>query len=211
MSRIMVLLGICCSLFICANARKSGAAEQPNKQIRVLIVGASDNVKSNYYYDELIAEQTAIPVDSIDWQFNQLVANNLGDIAAKGDFDFVLLSPTQLAWSELTSHLEVKGEGQTCSSDLSDLPTTTYQELLRQVEADYLLVLNQHYLKWQEQPMRTLFHIMSYSVYDKNKNPIYSGNEFFTSMKLEKLDRVAKLIKKPSEKIAQEVIRVIRQ
>jgi len=211
MSRIIILLFVCSSFFLTAHARKSGSVGHPHKPVRVLLVGAPNNVKSNYYYDELIAEQISIPVDSIEWQFNQLVALNLEDMEQKAGFDFILLSPSQQGWTELTDHLEVTGEGQSCSSDLANLSTATYQDLLLQVEADYLLVLNQHYLKWQEQPMRTLFHILSYSIYDKNKQLIYSGNEFFTSMKLEKLDRMAKSIKKPSEKIGKELIRLIQQ
>ena len=83
------------------------------------------------------------------------------------------------------------------------------REIMSETDADYLLVLNQHYLKWQEQPLRTLFHIVSYSLFDKDKNEIISDNNFFTSMNLEEPNKIRKISKKSSVKIASNVIKAL--
>jgi len=211
MRRILLLLFFINGLFTEMHARKGIASAAKERPVRVLVVGAGDNVRSNYYYDDLIAEQTGIPVDSLELKLNHMVLSGLDEATASAGCDFIPLAPGNEGWTDVTSHLEVKGEGQNCSSSLAQLSNEAYQEVLDRAEAEYLLVLNQHYLKWQDEPMRTLFHILSYSVYDKDKRPIHSGSEFFASMKLENWERLNKLIKKPSGKIAKEVGRIIRR
>ena len=40
--------------------------------------------------------------------------------------------------------------------------------------------------------LRTLFHIVSYTLFDKDKNEVYRGNNFFTCMNLENPDKLRK-------------------
>ena len=61
------------------------------------------------------------------------------------------------------------GRARIAIPDLSAVPTEELQKVLDNADADYLLVLNQHYLKWQDQPLRTLFHIVSYTLFDKDE------------------------------------------
>ena len=89
------------------------------------------------------------------------------------------------------------------------MPTEELQKVLDNADADYLLVLNQHYLKWQDQPLRTLFHIVSYTLFDKDKNEVYRGNNFFTCMNLENPDKLRKSSRKSSSKIASTIIKTL--
>ena len=80
---------------------------------------------------------------------------------------------------------------------------------MEEADGDYLLILNRHYLKWQDQPLRTLFHFVSYSLYDREKNEITHGTNYFTCMKPEGVKQFRKSSKKSSSKIASAIIRNI--
>lgn len=175
-------------------------------EAQVLIVGLNDNVKSNYYFKEQIAEETGIQADSIVQQYNDIISRNIMAAAANSACTFVPAGKDE-SYTGLVSKIEVTGDGEDCNSNLSKLSTEELQNALEHAHADYLLVLNQHYLKWQQQPMRTVFHMVSYTLYDKNKKPVLSGNQYFTSMNLEKPERIAQISRKSSSKIASSVAR----
>jgi hypothetical protein len=181
-------------------------AEDPAKKekVQVLIIGLNDNVKSNYYYGKSIAEETGMQVDSIDQRFNQIIANNIAGALPNSLCKFVTDTGKQ-ANQALAAKIEFKGEAENCTSSLSNISTADYQQVLEQTQASYLLVINQHYLKRQEQPMRTVFHIVSYTLYDKNQKEVFSGNQFYTSMKLESADKMAQISRKSTAKIAASV------
>jgi hypothetical protein len=178
---------------------KSAAAQ-------VLIVGLNDNVKSNYYFKEQIAEETGIQADSIVQQYNDIISRNIMAAAANSGYTFIPAGNDN-SYTGLVDKIEVTGDGEDCNSNLSKLTTEELQTALEHAHADYLLVLNQHYLKWQQQPMRTVFHMISYTLYDKNKKPVLSGNQYFTSMNLEKPERIAQISRKSSSKIASSVVK----
>lgn len=178
---------------------KSAAAQ-------VLIIGLNDNVKSNYYFKEQIAEETGIQPDSIVQQYNDIISRNIIAAATNSGCTFIPAGNDN-SYAGLVNKIEVTGEGEDCNSNLSKLTTEELQTALEHANADYLLVLNQHYLKWQQQPMRTVFHMVSYTLYDKNKKPVLSGNQYFTSMNLEKPERIAQISRKSSSKIASSVAR----
>ena len=110
---------------------------------------------------------------------------------------------------QVLNEIKVNGESEDSYSDLSSVPTEELQKVLNNAGADYLLVLNQHYLKWQEQPLRTLFHIVSYTLFDKDKKEIYRGNNYFTCMNLENPDKVRKISRKSTSKIASSIIKTL--
>ena len=82
-----------------------------------------------------------------------------------------------------------------------------YEQLIKDTDSDYVLFLNQHYLKWQEKPLRTLFHITSYSLFDKNQQEVTRGNHYFTSMNLESKDKLSKDSRKSSSKIVSTIVK----
>jgi len=204
--RLLMSLFLLIGLPIYSWSNNDKDAKRKKEKTQILIVGLADNVKSNYYYNEKIAEETGIPVDRIHEQFNLIIAQNIASALPNSGCTFIAGNDNQLS-KEFADQIEVKGEGENSTSSLSNLPSAALEQALAQAQASYLLVLNQHYLKRQEQPMRTVFHIVSYTLYDKNKKEILSGNQFFTYMKLESPEKIKEISRKSSSKIATSIVK----
>lgn len=208
--RIAVLLcfGLIASLTIEAKDNKHAKESKENSvhSPQILIVGLEDNVKSNYFYNGMIAEETGMEAESIDREYNHIIAENIAESLKNGKCRFITAEDKSLD-KKMINGIKVTGEEEACSSDLSSIPAEDFRKTLDEANADYLLVLNRHYLKWQEEPFRTLFHIVSYSLFDKEKNEVYSGNNFFTCMDLEQPSKLKKSSRKVSSKIATSVLK----
>ena len=194
--RIFTVMFFLAVASIAANAKESKKEGDNYHAKQILIVGLHDNVKSNYFYNGMIAEETGMKADSIDQTYNTIIAENIAASVKNGDCKFIPANATQVT-GQVLNEIKVNGE----SEDL--------QKVLDNADADYLLVLNQHYLKWQDQPLRTLFHIVSYTLFDKDKNEVYRGNNFFTCMNLENPDKLRKSSRKSSSKIASSIIKTL--
>lgn len=176
---------------------------------KVLVIGL-DNVNSNYFPQSMITEETGIPTDSISYTYNKIITNNI--IQSNKDKDYTFVSPVASSEiNEIIDDIQLKGEEEERYIDLSSIDNNEYHRLIDASNADYVLFLNQHYLKWQEKPLRTLFHFVSYSLYDKNQKEITKGNNYFTCMNLEKADKLSKASRKSSSKIASTVIKSIKK
>lgn len=176
---------------------------------KVLVIGL-DNVNSNYFPQSMITEETGIPTDSISYTYNKIITNNI--IQSNKDKDYTFVSPVVSSEiDEIIDDIQLKGEEEERYIDLSSIDNNEYHRLIDASNADYVLFLNQHYLKWQEKPLRTLFHFVSYSLYDKNQKEITKGNNYFTCMNLEKADKLSKASRKSSSKIASTVIKSIKK
>ena len=196
--RLLNLLFLCglCVNTLSAEKLSEGENIQPRQ---VLIVGLKDNVRSNYFYKGMIAEETGMQADSVDFIYNQIIAENIAGNTKSKAYKFVLANEDSIP-ADFFEEVKINENEEECASDLSSVPLD---------DADYLLVLNQHYLKWQDQPLRTLFHIVSYSLFDKDKKEIITGNNFFTCMNLEEPNKIRKMSKKSSVKIASNVIKAL--
>jgi hypothetical protein len=203
MKNIRLLPGFLLFMIVPLMSWSKKGVTNKSAEAQVLIVGLNDNVKSNYYFKEQIAEETGIQADSIVQQYNDIISRNI--IAAANSGCTFIPAGKDDSYAGLVEKIEVTGDGEDCNSNLSKLTTEELQTALEHAHADYLLVLNQHYLKWQQQPMRTVFHMISYTLYDKNKKPVLSGNQYFTSMNLEKPERIAQMSRKSSSRIASSV------
>ncbi|WP_337624887.1 hypothetical protein [Phocaeicola sp.] len=111
----------------------------------------------------------------------------------------------------LVTEVKVNGENEDTYADLSNVNKEEFSKILNEADADYVLFLNKHYLKWQDTPLRTLFHFVSYSLYDRNQHEVTKGNNYFTCMNLEKGAKLSKASRKSSSKIASEVIKSINK
>ena len=61
--------------------------------------------------------------------------------------------------------------------------------------------------RYADKPLRTLFHINSYSLFDKNQKEVTRGNNYFTSMNLESKDKLSKDSRKSSSKIVSTIVK----
>lgn len=204
---MIFLIALCLS-----STFNAGAEDKPVKKdvVKVLIVGLNDNVRSNYYYDASIAEETGIHADSIVTEFNRIIARNIEEALPESSCKFI--SAGHAAADEtLLSQIECTGEAEQAHSNLNAIPAEKYKEILNQAQANYLLVLNQHYLKRQDQPMRTVFHMMSYTLYDQDRKEVLNGNQYFTSMKLETAEKIKSMSRKSTAKIASSIAKVLER
>ncbi|GHT36732.1 hypothetical protein AGMMS49574_28900 [Bacteroidia bacterium] len=202
----LAVASICTGFVYSAEAKEKNDAGSPAKH--VLMLGLSDNVKSNYFYKGLIAEETGIKENVIGSEYNAIIMENIVE-QSKGECVFIPVFPGQTD-AMLEREIKVNGEGDECYSDISSVPAEEFQQALATAGADYLLVLNQHYLKWQETPLRTLFHIVSYTLFDKDKKEVCRGNHYFTCMNLERSDRLRKISRKASARIASAIMSQVK-
>lgn len=163
---------------VCASpADEEGANKANNNLVKVLVIGLHDNVESNYFPGSMITEETGIPTDSIDYTYNQIIAKNI--IASNKNKKYQFVTPEKAAAiSSLLDKIRLEGEEEERYADLSQVDDNRYEQLIKDTDSDYVLFLNQHYLKWQEKPLRTLFHITSYSLFDKNQKEVTRGNNY---------------------------------
>ena len=80
---------------------------------------------------------------------------------------------------------------------------------MRQLGASYLLVIDQHFLKYQEVPFRTMFHFVNYSVYDSNERKLGQGKSYFTSFEPQSAKDMAKSSQKSSKKMVEDISKMI--
>ena len=201
---LLFLCGLCVNTSF-AEKLSEGDGVQPKQ---VLIVGLKDNVRSNYFYKGMIAEETGMQADSVDFVYNHIIAENIAGNTKSKAYKFVLANEDSIP-ADFFEEVKINENEEECASDLSSVPLDEMRKIMNDADADYLLVLNQHYLKWQDQPLRTLFHIVSYSLFDKDKKEIITGNNFFTCMNLEEPNKIRKMSKKSSVKIASNVIKAL--
>ena len=147
----------------------------------------------------MIAEATGMQADSIDQQYNAIISQNIVAAAPNSPCKFVATT------DPIVEKIDVTGEAENCAADLSKISKEEWQQTLEKSGAEYLLVLSRHYLKWQDEPMRTIFHIICYTLYDKDKKQVYTGNQYFTSMDLEAPKRLMQLSRKSSARIASAI------
>lgn len=174
----------------------------------VLVVGLNDNVRSNYFPGQMITEETGIPTDSIGVTYNRAIAENIATATKDENYVFVPACGQQ-KWGDVLNEIKLDGDNEESYADLSEVDNASMEKMLEEAGADYVLILNQHYLKWQEQPMRTMFHFVTYSLYDKDKKEITRGSNYFTCMKPEDADQIRKASRKSTSKIASTVIKNI--
>ena len=188
-------------------AGKEAAGKANATSVKVLVVGL-DNVSSNYFPESMITEETGIPEDSIGDTYNRIITDNI--IQTNKSKEFTFISSENFSDTEqLLVEVKMSGENEESYADVEQIDHKNYKQLMDEAHADYVLFLNQHYLKWQEKPLRTLFHFVSYSLYDKNQQEVTKGNNYFTCMNLEKADKLSKASRKSSSKIASTIIKSI--
>ena len=209
LSKVVLLAALGCIFVGNLQAKKKENDGHRNSN-NVLMLGLNDNVKSNYFPKVMITEETGIMEDVIDREYNAIIMENIM-ASASGACKFIpTAADTHAHLHKLCSLIKVNGEGDESYSDLSPVPDDEYRKALDMADAEYLMVVNQHYLKWQEKPMRTLFHIVSYTLYDKDKNEVYRGNHYFTSMNLERPENIRKISRKASSRIASTIVNQIK-
>jgi len=116
---------------------------------RVLVVGMSDNIVSDYFSRDMLVEGTDISEDSICAVYNKVIENGLSATASKekSAYAFVTAPDAQSGWATLTKHVRLEGEEDKTAADLSAVSGDKLKALMDKAGAAYLLVLDAHYMK----------------------------------------------------------------
>jgi len=177
------------------------------KNHRILVIGAEDNVKSNYFVTDMLAEDTKIAPDSVCYIYNKVIEDNLSLLAqkSKASYTFVDAKAIQGTCQNILEDIKTTGEGEAQASDLSFVNATQLRSMLDQAGADYLLLLDTHYLKYQEVPFKTIFHYVNYSLYDGNKKKLAQGSNYFTSINPQTEQQMIKSSRKSTAKMLGDV------
>lgn len=204
--KFLLALALCGTLQIQSLTAKG---KDHSNNCRVLVVGLDNNVKSNYYYEELIYKALGVGEDQIDAEYNNSISDQIVN-CNKDRLEFI--KPVSiLVGNKLTDQIRLVGDAELVYSDLSVVDSSCFDETLKTVQANYLLVINQHYLKHQQSPFTTVYHYVSYSLYDVNQKEIYRNNVYTSSLALENEIQLAKSSKKSSAKIASSIQKALQQ
>lgn len=178
---------------------------------RVLVIRALDNVKSNYYDDYLLAENTDIAQDSVNQVYNGVVEHNLQKAGTGLHFvnmDDHALNSSQ--WQPILDNIVLKGEGENLRADLSAISRADLKKAMQDAGARYLLVIDAQYLRYTEKPMPMMYHFVNYSLYDSNEQKLTSGQNYFSAYQPQRKAELEKASMKSVRKIAEQLSKVIK-
>ena len=111
--RIFTVMFFLAVASIAANAKESKKEGDNYHAKQILIVGLHDNVKSNYFYNGMIAEETGMKADSIDQTYNTIIAENIAASVKNGDCKFIPANATQVT-GQVLNEIKVNGESEDC-------------------------------------------------------------------------------------------------
>lgn len=177
------------------------------KQHRVLVVSVKDNVKSNYFDKDILSEDSKIAADSICYIYNKVIGENISAVAKKEKSAYMFVDGNTIKddCSNFIQQVNLTGEEDKLASDLASVNGEQLKSLLDKAGAAYLLVLDAHYLRYQELPFKTIFHYVNYSLYDANKKRLAQGSNYFTSINPQNEMQMLKSSRKSTAKIVDMV------
>lgn len=177
------------------------------KQHRVLVVSVKDNVKSNYFDKDILSEDSKIAADSICYIYNKVIGENISAVAKKEKSAYMFVDGNTIKddCNNFIQQVNLTGEEDKLASDLASVNDEQLKSLLDKAGAAYLLVLDAHYLRYQELPFKTIFHYVNYSLYDANKNRLAQGSNYFTSINPQNEMQMLKSSRKSTAKIVDMV------
>lgn len=177
------------------------------KQHRVLVVSVKDNVKSNYFDKDILSEDSKIAADSICYIYNKVIGENISAVAKKEKSAYMFVDGNTIKddCHNFIQQVNLTGEEDKLASDLASVNDEQLKSLLDKAGAAYLLVLDAHYLRYQELPFKTIFHYVNYSLYDANKNRLAQGSNYFTSINPQNEMQMLKSSRKSTAKIVDMV------
>lgn len=203
----------CISVFLiaCVNVAlasgKDANAAETSAMPKILVVAPANNVNSDYYVTDMLTEGTGINRDSVSFVYNNVIANVMQQVANKENI--IVLNGCGNAMNSLLKDIDIYGKGEDAMVDMSKVDKSELQREMHRVGASYLLVLDQHFLKYQEQPFRTMFHFINYSFYDANEKKLGNGKSYFTSFNPQNARDMTKSSLKSTRKIMTEISKLI--
>jgi hypothetical protein len=167
-----------------ANSRKGANKEMvgESSQITILVIGFGNNITSNYFPMVDVAEKLEVPFSEYDSLLNQKFNNEFNDLNFRRARFATVTNYQEVA--KLRKLLYLTGDFAHDAHSLHQIPNQELLEMIQSYGADFIVVYDKYHLKWQEDPFKTLFHILDYMVYDNNLREITRGQEHFNTFSL---------------------------
>jgi hypothetical protein len=170
---------------------------------RILFVGLKDcYLSSDYYTGDQIAETFDVAPGTMDEVVNSEFYGAFSEAAGKRSLS---LTACDDAAQEMISDLQYDYDGDVLYSNLSEIDENLYRSVLEQAQAEYMLVIDQYYIKKEIYPYDNFAHTFHYSVYDTSKNKIYDGHYRFTAFDLGTLSMLQKQMRKAADKCIRNI------
>jgi hypothetical protein len=166
----MILLGLVA--FGKSNPKTPNAHNQ-----NVLVVGFDrNNLVSNYYGNDYLSQKNGVHEDSIHYYYFTSICQKLSSLTGVNYKGIDNLQ--DMGRFHLNIHVE---DQQGNAVNIKESTTNFYTNLLKGYNSEYLLYLRQYQINWSGEPFNTNVHLLDYSLFDKNKNEILSGQIFLDS------------------------------
>lgn len=191
-----------------ATNEESKNNEAPDRN-KVVVIGLDDNVKSNYYTPLLLSEKTDISADSVCCTYNKIVEQNFARSGKGVNFVCVDNGMQTPLWKAVADRIQVEGTDQHVTSSLSGVSAEEYRRAMQNERANYLLVIDGHFLDYREKPMQMMYHYINYSLYDINEKKISSGQCYFPAYEPQSKNQLASSSMKSIRKVANDLYKLI--
>jgi hypothetical protein len=168
---------------------------------RIAFLGiGNDNLHSNYFSDETIAQRMNVPEDSINEAFNRIFFETLSRASLKdGKTNMVYCCPEE--GQAIRESVKYTMSGDEMESDLSAVPQGELNGFLKKTSTAYVMLVDQYYIKREGYPYHNVSHIINYSVYDGSKKVVFRGRHRFSSLDMDDLGRYSKQFSKIAGKL----------
>jgi hypothetical protein len=192
-------------LFPLSATRGDKSNVKVNGSKNLLVVGFGDQVHSNYYPRIDIAQKLETGLDNLDITLNQKfldsfngLRNNRVNLVKVKSYDDIS------AFRRMFSFVGSEDELSLVPTEVDELKLGA---LIKHYEADYIIVYSQYYLKRQEAPFNTLFHIFNYKLFDNEMNELMKGQEYFNTFDLVSADELSKQFQRAIRKNMSSIAR----
>jgi len=173
---VLILFGFL--FFSCLNLL-AGNENKTNQNINILVVGFANNIQSDFIPKFTLAEKLHVGEHEFDALLHQKLIAGFSNLSI-GTHQYIVLNNLNDV-NQIRKLFQFHGENGELNFEFSPAQATELQEIMKEYQADFLLVFTQYDFKWQEIPVNTLFHILSYSVLDRNLVEIRKGQEHFNT------------------------------
>jgi hypothetical protein len=182
-----------------ANNGKEKEAIDNTQRIAFLGID-NENLHSNYFSDETIAEKMNVPEDSINETFNRHFFEILNNACIKNS----KINMVYCCFEEgkrILESVKYDNKGDEMESDISGISQGHWNHFFEKTSTAYLMLVDQYYIKKEGYPYHNISHIIAYSLYDKNKKIVFRGRHQFSSLDMDDFSHYAKQFSKIANKL----------
>jgi len=178
--KIYIIYLLTAMLLIQPATLQANKNRKPATQTRtILVVGFAGKVNSNFFPLATVAERMKIDQLRVDSVMHDKLVSSFTNLD-KGNHIFIVLHDLDRV-NRVRGYFSFTGEKEEIYPEINGAQSPKLKKIMEQYGADYVMVFGQYYLKWQEEPFNTLFHIFNYSVFGRNMEEVIRGKEHFNT------------------------------